>query len=108
MADKLFLNGFDHVDIFECGRLDIAIKLTCPVCQHGRSFDAYALWALFNQRGWSLKLKDVAKHFHCIPCGLAKRRVRPVLKFGTDAVNDDILKRPSEREIEAEVKRRLR
>ena len=108
MADKLFLEGYTYVDLFECGRLDIAIKLTCPVCQHARSIDAFALWYLFTQRGWSPKLKDVSKRFRCIPCGLAKRRIRPVLEFGKDAAIDDILRRPSERDIEAEVKRRHR
>ncbi len=93
--------------IHDAGLLGYTIELTCPVCRHIRGFDPYALWWLFEQRGWDDRLTAVPKRFHCVPCRIAsKRKVRPTIRVTNDAPTDDTLARPDERTWKKSVKRR--
>lgn len=93
--------------VHDAGLLGYTVELTCPVCRHVRRFDPYALWWLFEQRGWDDRLDRLPGRFHCVACRIASRRkVRPTVRITDDPPNDDTLKRPDEREWKKSVKRR--
>lgn len=85
--------------LFELALIGHPVCLACPVCGHRRVFDPYAIWWLFERRGWSDRLADVPKRFVCTKCVIARRRVRPLLTIEpTSPPTDDTLERPSEQE----------
>ena len=93
--------------LHDAGMRGHAVEVRCQVCNRCRRFDPYALWWLFEQRGWNDKLSQVAKRFRCISCSIARRRVaRSLVTIVDDPPNDDTLPRPDERTWRASVKRR--
>ena len=93
--------------VHDAGLLGYTVELTCPVCRHVRGFDPYALWWLFEQRGWEDRLDRISRRFHCVPrCIAGKRKVRPTVRITDDEPTADALRRPYERTWKKSVKRR--
>lgn len=91
----------------DAGMRGHTVEVRCLVCDWRRRFDPYALWWLFEQRGWNDKLSQVAKRFKCISCSIARRRIaRSLVMIVDDTPNDDTLPRPDERTWRASVKGR--
>ncbi|QYE37041.1 hypothetical protein KZX46_21025 (plasmid) [Polymorphobacter sp. PAMC 29334] len=93
--------------LHDVGMRGHTVEVRCLVCDRCRRFDPYALWWLFEQRGWNDKLTQVAKRFKCLSCSIVRRRVaRSLVTIVDDPPNDDTLPRPDERTWRASVKRR--
>ena len=93
--------------LHDAGMRGHTVEVRCQVCNRCRRFDPYALWWLFEQRGWNDKLTQIAKRFRCISCSIARRRVaRSLVTIVDDPPNDDTLPRPDEWTWRASVKRR--
>ena len=93
--------------IHDVGMGGYTLEVRCLTCNRSRRFDPYALWWLFEQRGWNDRLSQVAKRFRCISCTIARRRPpRALVTIVDDPPNDDTLQRPDERTWRASVKRR--
>ena len=89
--------------VHDAGLMGYTVELSCPGCKRVRGFDPYALWWLFDLRGWDDRLSTVSKRFRCTACLVTKRRVvRPTVCITDDPLTDDTL----EREWKKSVKRR--
>lgn len=54
------------------------IKATCPRCSRSEIFDGYALWWLFERKGWRQPLDEIGRRFVCMKCfTVTRRKVRP-------------------------------
>ena len=100
-------DGYAPQSVHDCGLVARTVELRCPVCYHVRRFDPYALWWLFERRGWDDRLVSIGKRFRCVACWIASRRkVRPVVTVVDDAPSDDTLPRPDAASWKRSVKRR--
>lgn len=108
MPERRFPDTWVHQHrVHDAGLLGYTVELTCPTCGRVRGFDPYALWWLFEQRGWDDRLTRVPRRFRCTPCFIALRRVvRPVLRITDAPPTDDTLRRPDLRTWKKSVKRR--
>jgi hypothetical protein len=65
------------------------IRLTCPLCQHTRLFDAVGLWWHCQHGGWGQQLADVARRFYCESCWRTRCSSQRARYIVTDEKPDD-------------------
>jgi hypothetical protein len=65
------------------------IRLTCPICGHVRSFDAVALWWMYERRGWDDALPGAYRRMYCTACKSKRDAVvRPRAEITRDRPDD--------------------
>ena len=108
MAEQAFPDIWTKAHrVHDAGLLGYTIELTCPVCRHVHGFNPYALWWLFERRGWDDLMSAVPERFHCVTCRIAdSHKVRPMVRVTDDKPTDETLQRPDGRTWAKSVKRR--
>ena len=80
--------------LFEAAAWHKAIKVTCGRCRRSTAFNPHGLWWLFERKGWSDNLSDIARHLFCKECRATYgQRVRPP-RIELVAETDDDLQLP--------------
>ena len=95
-------------DLFDAAVRHRQVRLTCTHCGHHATFDAAALWWLFERKGWRSRFREVVKRFYCRQC-LARTRAKvraPRLELVQAPVTETRLPMPSAVDWKRELRRR--
>jgi hypothetical protein len=93
-------------NLFEAARRHYTIRITCKACKHTRVFDAHALWWLFQRRHWDGYLNQVGRHFFCLKCLSAGKKVKlPRVEPVKDEPDGPQPPMPSEGDWKREIRR---
>lgn len=63
-----------YTHITDCALFHRNIRLTCRHCGHARVLSGYALWWLFERKGWDDRLTGIGARFRCDLCWAHHRR----------------------------------
>lgn len=89
-------------DLFDAAAHGYNLRLACRGCRRSQVLNRFAIWWLFQRRGWRDRMADVPAHFRCGGCG----RKRPSLDLVHEQPTAHALPVPSEREWKQELRRR--
>lgn len=89
-------------EIWEAAMMGTPIKVTCtvPACEHSAVFHPAGLWYLFARRGWQQTFYQAQARFWCRRCtkAVGLKVKRAYMTLSRDAITDDTLPLPSDRE----------
>ncbi len=91
----------DHLNrqlrgLLHCALHRRTIRLSCPVCQRIRCFDAVALWWFFERRHEDDAIPQVFGRFYCAVCRRTGQIVRPRWAITEEPPDSDQPPYPSE------------
>jgi hypothetical protein len=89
-------------ELFDAAARGYNLKLTCRSCGRVEVLNRFAVWGLFQRKGWREWLRDVSARFRCGRCG----RKSPVLDLVYDEPTSTELPMPSESDWKRELRRR--
>ena len=89
-------------ELFDAAAQGYTLRFTCRGCGRARVFHSAAVWRLFDRKGWSPWLSDIASRFRCRVCG----RRSPALALVHDEPTDTSLPLPDRYAWKRELSRR--
>jgi hypothetical protein len=89
-------------ELFDAAARGYNLKLTCGGCGRAEVLNRFAVWWLFQRKGWRDRLGDVPARFRCGSCSCKA----PQLDLVHEEPTSDALAVPQEREWKRELRRR--